>query len=109
MSEEVTTASMSTTSSVGAAVLVEDGSTNDLDLNQPGIGGAAAAAGVVVVAADDHDDEEAANGVNNHHHSSDSSDSGCALEEYTWVPHGLRPQQVRSISFHIGESRASIL
>lgn len=26
---------------------------------------------------------------------SDSSDSGCALEEYTWVPHGLRPQQVR--------------
>ena len=30
-----------------------------------------------------------------HHHSSDSSDSGCALEEYAWVPHGLRPQQVR--------------
>ena len=29
-----------------------------------------------------------------HHHSSDSSDSGCALEEYTWVPLGLRPQQV---------------
>ena len=30
----------------------------------------------------------------NSHHGSDSSDSGCALEEYTWVPHGLRPQQV---------------
>lgn len=29
------------------------------------------------------------------HHGSDSSDSGCALEEYAWVPHGLRPQQVR--------------
>ena len=27
-------------------------------------------------------------------HPSDSSDSGCALEEYTWVPQGLRPQQV---------------
>jgi len=23
-------------------------------------------------------------------------DSGCALEEYTWVPPGLRPEQVRS-------------
>ena len=31
----------------------------------------------------------------NLHHASDSSDSGCALEEYTWVPNGLRPQQVR--------------
>ena len=27
-------------------------------------------------------------------HPSASSDSGCALEEYTWVPQGLRPQQV---------------
>ncbi len=27
--------------------------------------------------------------------SSDSSDSGCALEEYTWFPPGLGPQQVR--------------
>ena len=37
----------------------------------------------------------------NLHHASDSSDSGCALEEYTWVPNGLRPQQVRHGSFHI--------
>ena len=27
-------------------------------------------------------------------HSDD--DSGCALEEYTWVPPGLKPDQVRS-------------
>jgi hypothetical protein len=25
---------------------------------------------------------------------SDDDDSGCALEEYTWVPPGLRPDQV---------------
>jgi hypothetical protein len=45
-----------------------------------------------------------ASGHNSHHperplHGSDSSDSGCALEEYTWVPHGLRPQQVSHHSY----------
>lgn len=30
-------------------------------------------------------------------HSQSDDDSGCALEEYTWVPPGLRPDQVRSI------------
>ena len=28
-------------------------------------------------------------------HSQSDDDSGCALEEYTWVPPGLRPEQVR--------------
>lgn len=28
-------------------------------------------------------------------HSQSDDDSGCALEEYTWVPPGLRPDQVR--------------
>jgi len=28
--------------------------------------------------------------------SQSDDDSGCALEEYTWVPPGLRPDQVRS-------------
>lgn len=27
-------------------------------------------------------------------HSQSDDDSGCALEEYTWVPPGLRPDQV---------------
>jgi len=32
-----------------------------------------------------------------HHqrHSQSDDDSGCALEEYTWVPPGLRPDQVK--------------
>lgn len=29
-----------------------------------------------------------------HRHSHSDDDSGCALEEYTWVPPGLRPEQV---------------
>lgn len=29
--------------------------------------------------------------------SQSDDDSGCALEEYTWVPSGLRPEQVRMI------------
>lgn len=29
-------------------------------------------------------------------HSQSDDDSGCALEEYTWVPPGLRPDQVSS-------------
>lgn len=39
--------------------------------------------------------------VQHHHHqrhSQSDDDSGCALEEYTWVPPGLRPDQV-SINF----------
>lgn len=32
------------------------------------------------------------------HHSQSDEDSGCALEEYTWVPPGLRPDQV--MQFH---------
>lgn len=38
-----------------------------------------------------------------HHqrHSQSDDDSGCALEEYTWVPPGLRPDQVRNIYIHI--------
>ena len=28
-------------------------------------------------------------------HSQSDDDSGCALEEYTWVPPGLKPEQVR--------------
>lgn len=35
-----------------------------------------------------------------HRHSQSDDDSGCALEEYTWVPPGLRPEQV-SILFSI--------
>ena len=31
-------------------------------------------------------------------HSDD--DSGCALEEYTWVPPGLKPDQVRHLNTH---------
>lgn len=30
-----------------------------------------------------------------HRHSQSDDDSGCALEEYTWVPPCLRPEQVR--------------
>lgn len=30
-------------------------------------------------------------------HSQSDDDSGCALEEYTWIPPGLRPDQVRQI------------
>ncbi|XP_062529833.1 protein prickle isoform X3 [Bombyx mori] len=32
--------------------------------------------------------------VDPHRHSQSDDDSGCALEEYTWVPPGLRPEQV---------------
>jgi len=36
-----------------------------------------------------------------HHqrHSQSDDDSGCALEEYTWVPPGLRPDQVKWSKF----------
>ena len=29
--------------------------------------------------------------------STSDDDSGCALEEYTWVPPGLKPEQVRAV------------
>ncbi|KAF4524295.1 hypothetical protein B566_EDAN005351 [Ephemera danica] len=32
-------------------------------------------------------------GLDPHRHSQSDDDSGCALEEYTWVPPGLRPDQ----------------
>lgn len=32
-------------------------------------------------------------------HSQSDDDSGCALEEYTWVPPGLRPEQVSDLHF----------
>lgn len=31
-------------------------------------------------------------------HSQSDDDSGCALEEYTWVPPGLRPEQVKNFT-----------
>jgi hypothetical protein len=33
--------------------------------------------------------------------SASDDDSGCALEEYTWVPPGLTPAQVRHISHYL--------
>ena len=33
----------------------------------------------------------------NQRHSHSDDDSGCALEEYTWVPPGLKPDQVSQI------------
>lgn len=33
-------------------------------------------------------------------HSQSDDDSGCALEEYTWVPSNLRPEQVKSLSIN---------
>ena len=33
----------------------------------------------------------------NQRHSQSDDDSGCALEEYTWVPPGLKPDQVREV------------
>lgn len=36
-------------------------------------------------------------GVDPQRHSQSDDDSGCALEEYTWVPPGLRPDQVTTI------------
>lgn len=34
-----------------------------------------------------------------HRHSQSDDDSGCALEEYTWVPPGLRPEQVSPFNY----------
>ena len=38
-------------------------------------------------------------GVDGMRHSQSDDDSGCALEEYTWVPPGLKPDQVRTPHF----------
>lgn len=51
--------------------------------------------------------------VQQHHqqrHSQSDDDSGCALEEYTWVPPGLRPDQVYILHFFffIKESNLNI-
>lgn len=35
-------------------------------------------------------------------HSHSDDDSGCALEEYTWVPPGLKPEQVSEQTAVIG-------
>lgn len=34
--------------------------------------------------------------------STSDDDSGCALEEYAWVPPGLRPEQVSKILLPVG-------
>ena len=39
-----------------------------------------------------------ASDLQRHSHSDD--DSGCALEEYTWVPPGLKPDQVNTGDSH---------
>ena len=38
-------------------------------------------------------------GLDPQRHSQSDDDSGCALEEYTWVPPGLRPDQVSFYTF----------
>ncbi|XP_043481208.1 protein prickle-like isoform X2 [Leptopilina heterotoma] len=46
--------------------------------------------------------------VQHHHHqrhSQSDDDSGCALEEYTWVPPGLRPDQVHLFFSGLPEDR----
>lgn len=32
-----------------------------------------------------------------HRHSTSDDDSGCILEEYSWVPSGIKPDMVRNI------------
>lgn len=39
--------------------------------------------------------------LDNQRQSQSDDDSGCALEEYTWVPHGLRPEQVNTICIKV--------
>lgn len=39
-------------------------------------------------------------------HSQSDDDSGCALEEYTWVPPGLRPDQVgQTIGYELDQKK----
>jgi hypothetical protein len=42
-------------------------------------------------------------------HSQSDDDSGCALEEYTWVPPGLRPDQVSSKTLYVQKHTAQRL
>jgi hypothetical protein len=35
--------------------------------------------------------------LDNQRQSQSDDDSGCALEEYTWIPSGIRPEQVRIV------------
>lgn len=42
-------------------------------------------------------------------HSQSDDDSGCALEEYTWVPPGLRPDQVSDHLFISIQARITVI
>jgi hypothetical protein len=42
-----------------------------------------------------------ASGSDLQRHSHSDDDSGCALEEYTWVPPGLKPDQVCTLCTHV--------
>ncbi|XP_066259481.1 protein espinas-like isoform X1 [Euwallacea similis] len=44
-------------------------------------------------------------GVDHQRHSQSDDDSGCALEEYTWVPPGLRPDQVHLYFSSLAEDK----
>jgi hypothetical protein len=41
--------------------------------------------------------------------SQSDDDSGCALEEYTWVPPGLRPEQVSLKPLNFNEKKKSLI
>uniref|UniRef100_A0A8R1DNX1 PET domain-containing protein n=1 Tax=Caenorhabditis japonica TaxID=281687 RepID=A0A8R1DNX1_CAEJA len=36
-----------------------------------------------------------------HRHSTSDDDSGCALDEYAWVPSGLKPNMVSEVLFRV--------
>ena len=38
--------------------------------------------------------------MNNGRHATSDDDSGCALEEYAWLPQGLTPSQVNALLYH---------
>lgn len=48
-------------------------------------------------------------GIDGLRHSQSDDDSGCALEEYTWVPPGLKPDQVRTAFFLCWRSFAYLI
>ncbi|XP_050541912.1 protein espinas-like isoform X2 [Daktulosphaira vitifoliae] len=50
-----------------------------------------------------------ANGDPQQRHSHSDDDSGCALEEYTWVPAGLRPEQVHLYFAGVPEDKVPYL
>ena len=47
--------------------------------------------------------------LDNQRQSQSDDDSGCALEEYTWVPHGLRPEQVCMLYYELNVALHSII